>query len=59
MKRFDIHFRYRDEMSQGEWREQSCSLIEVTPEAAVHKCKELYGLGYDCEYQIVSVLETA
>lgn len=46
-----IKFRYRDEMSNWEWREQSCVMSSVA------ECKKVYGLGVDCDYQIVSVEE--
>ena len=47
----DITFRYRDQYSNWEWREQSCRVHSV------QECKEIYGLGVDCDYQIVSVVE--
>ena len=46
-----IKFKYRDEMSKGEWREQECICNSVK------QCKEWYGLGIDCEYQIISIEE--
>lgn len=46
-----IKFKYRDEMSNWEWREQECTVESVV------ECKKLYGLGVDCEYQIISVEE--
>ena len=46
-----IKFRYRDEMSNWEWREQSCVMSSVA------ECKMVYGLGVDCDYEIVSVEE--
>ena len=46
-----IKFRYRDAWSNGEWREQECYL------PSVKDCIEIYGLGQDCEYQILSVTE--
>lgn len=50
---FQIKFKYKDSLSNGEWREQEC-FVE-----SVRKCKELYGLGIDpdCEYEILSVEE--
>jgi hypothetical protein len=48
---FDIVFEYRDELSKGEWRRQSCRM------SSVKECKEWYGLGIDCEYRILSVKE--
>lgn len=47
----EIKFEYRDSMSWWEWRQQTCVL------SSVQKCKELYGLGVDCDYRIVSVKE--
>lgn len=46
-----VKFEYRDEMSKGEWREQECIV------SSVKECKEIYGLGIDCEYRIISVEE--
>lgn len=46
-----IKFKYRDQMSNWEWREQECSV------SSVEKCKEIYGLGIDCDYEIISVEE--
>lgn len=44
-----IVFQYRDELSKWEWRTQSC-ICE-----SVKQCKEFYGLGHDCDYEIISV----
>lgn len=46
-----IKFEYRDELSHYEWRTQECVM------SSVEECKEVYGLGYDCEYRIISVEE--
>ena len=46
---FDIKFRYRDEMSNWKWREQCCVVSSVS------ECIKLYGLGLDCDYEIISV----
>lgn len=46
-----VKFEYRDEMSKGEWRQQECIV------SSVQKCKEIYGLGIDCEYRIIDVEE--
>ena len=46
-----IKFEYRDEMSHWEWRKQECVM------SSVKECKEVYGLGVDCEYRILSVEE--
>lgn len=45
----EITFRYRDELSRWEWREQSCVVSSVA------ECIRIYGLGVDCEYEILSV----
>lgn len=44
-----IVFKYRDAMSRGEWKIQECVV------SSIKECKELYGLGVDCEYAILSV----
>lgn len=43
-----IKFRYRDELSNWQWREQECYV------SSVEKCKEIYGL-YNCEHEILLV----
>lgn len=44
-----IKFKYRDETSNWEWREQECVV------SSVKECIKIYGLGIDCDYQILSV----
>lgn len=46
-----VKFKYRDELSNGQWREQECSV------SSVQECIRIYGLGVDCEYEILSVQE--
>ena len=46
-----VKFKYKDEMSKGEWREQECIV------SSVQECKRIYGLGIDCEYKIISIEE--
>lgn len=46
-----IKFRYRDALSNWEWRQQICVM------ESVDACIRLYGLGIDCDYQIISVEE--
>lgn len=46
-----IKFIYRDEYSNGKWNEQECIVDSIK------ECKELYGLGIDCEYKILEVKE--
>ena len=45
----EIKFKYRDEMSKWEWRAQQCIV------SSVEECKRIYGLGIDCDYEIISV----
>ena len=47
MKR--IKFRYRDEYTHGEWRKQECTMDSL------EECKSVYGLGVDCDYEIISI----
>ena len=47
----EVKFRYRDEMSKWEWREQSCVV------SSVNECIRIYRLGVDCDYEIISVTE--
>ena len=44
-----ITFRYADEWSNWQWRTQSCVVSSVA------ECIKIYGLGIDCEYEILSV----
>lgn len=44
-----ITFRYADKYSNWEWRIQTCIMTSV------QECIEWYGLGTDCEYEILSV----
>lgn len=46
-----IKFRYRDDYTNSECREQECIV------KSVKECKEIYGLGIDCEYEIISIKE--
>ena len=48
---FKITFEYRDSMSRGQWRKQSCIM------SSVEECMRVYGLGIDCEYRIISIEE--
>jgi hypothetical protein len=47
--RFKITFEYRDEMSNWEWRKQTCVMSSVA------ECKKVYGLGVDCDYRIIEI----
>lgn len=46
-----IEFEYRDDMSNWEWRKQSCVM------SSVEECKRIYGLGVDCDYRILKVTD--
>lgn len=46
-----IKFKYRDQYTNGNWNEQSCVVSSVA------ECKRIYGLGIDCDYEIISVEE--
>jgi hypothetical protein len=50
-----VVFKYKDEMSNGEWREQECIV------SSVEECRSLYGLdGSDptlIDYKIIKVEE--
>ena len=56
-KRYHIKFKYADSLSNYEWRNQECHLYAVDVCQAKQKCIKLYGLGIDCEYEIISVEE--
>ena len=46
-----ITFRYKDAFSKGKWKTQHCVV------SSVEECIRIYGLGIDCEYEIVEVKE--
>lgn len=46
---FEIKFRYKDRYTNGDWSEQTCFV------SSVEECIRIYGLGVDCEYEIISV----
>ena len=48
----NITFKYKDVMSNWEWRTQSCIV------SSVEECKRIYGLDNgDVEYEILEVKE--
>lgn len=55
MEQYKVAFEYSDAMSGWKWRGQEHYVWARSPYEARKKCIELYGLGYDCEYRIVSV----
>jgi hypothetical protein len=46
---FKIKFKYRDKYNRPNWSQQECTM------SSVEECIEFYGLGVDCEYEIISV----
>lgn len=44
-----ITFRYRDKYSNWQWRTQCCTV------SSVEECIRIYGLGVDCDYEIIEV----
>lgn len=46
-----ITFEYMDAYTHGKWKKQECYVNSVK------ECKELYGLGIDCDYRIISIEE--
>lgn len=45
----NVKFKYRDKYSYPNWNEQQCRV------SSVEECIRIYGLGTDCEYEILSV----
>lgn len=50
---YRIKFKYRDKYTNGNWNEQECVCSSVA------ECKKFYGLGVDCDYEIISVEKVA
>ena len=46
-----ITFRYADALSNWQWRTQHCVMRSVA------ECIKVYGLGIDCDYEILSIEE--
>ena len=46
-----IVFEYCDRYTGGKWNQQECVV------SSVKECKEIYGLGIDCDYRIISIEE--
>lgn len=46
-----ITFRYRDSYSNWQWRTQYCIVSDLA------ECVRIYGLGLDCDYEIISIEE--
>ena len=47
----EITFRYADALSNWQWRTQRCVVSSVS------ECIKIYGLGVDCEYEILEIKE--
>lgn len=56
-RRYEVKFKYWDSLSNWKERTQSCSLYASTRDEAINRCMKLYGLGKDCDYEIISVVE--
>ena len=57
MKSFRIKFKYADEMSGFEWRNQECHMYGRDEFEAVDKCIEWYGLFESgVQYKILEVI---
>ena len=56
-KHYKVSFKYADSMSNWEWRNQSCMVFADNEHEAKRTCIKLYGLGTDCDYEILSVEE--
>jgi len=54
-QKYHISFIYRDADSRGVWNIQQCTLYADSEREASAKCVKLYGLGVDCDYEIVLV----
>lgn len=46
-----IEFEYRDAYTNGRWNKQECEM------PSVEECIKWYGLGVDCEYRIIEVVD--
>lgn len=57
MKRYRVEFEYMDRLSHGRWNKQEGEFLARSEAEAVKKCKEVYGLGIDCDYIITEVTE--
>lgn len=46
-----IKFEYKDAYTNGEWSKQECRM------SSLEACKKVYGLGIDCDYRIIEVID--
>lgn len=56
-KMYKVSFEYADAYSNWQWRKQHCTLDARDEDEAVEKCKQLYGLGVDCDFNITEIEE--
>lgn len=56
-RHYEVKFKYADAYSRWTWREQQCTVYARNEADARTKCINLYGLGQDCDYEIISVTE--
>lgn len=56
MNRYEVRFKYADSLSNWDWRSQQCILYANDEEEAKQKCRQLYGLGIDCDYEITDII---
>ena len=59
MKNYQVKFRYADKYSNWQWRNQQCTVVAKDVYEAENKCIRIYGLGSDCDYEIISVIEVS
>lgn len=57
MHNYKIKFKYCDAYSHGKWNENESIFSARYEGEAIKKCKEFFGLGVDCDYEIISIEE--
>lgn len=50
-KKVRVTFEYKDAYTHGNWSRQTCTV------RSVDECIRIYGLGTDCDFRILEVLE--
>lgn len=55
MRKYEVSFKYADSYSNWSWRNQTGIFWARDEYEAKSKCIKLYGLGVDCDYEIISV----
>lgn len=56
-KEYEVKFKYADSYSNWNWCNQQCTVEAKNESEAKAKCIKLYGLGKDCDYEIISVIQ--